>query len=60
MEVSEKFLELMRTLTAAQAALWDVIDNPDAPGPRTMLGIMSARVARLGADIASGPTRKGH
>lgn len=54
---TEKMLELMRTLTAAQAALWDVIDEPDNSGKQMLLGIMTTRCARLGAELI---TKKGH
>lgn len=54
---TDKMLELMRALTAAQAALWDVIDEPDKPGAQMMLGIMTTRCARLGAELI---TRKEH
>lgn len=49
--VREKHLELMRGLTAAQAALWDVIDNPDAKGSQMMLSVMVKRCARLSQEI---------
>ena len=57
--MNAKQAELMRCLTAAQAALWDVIDNP-TPGTEMMLGIMTVRVARLGAGLIAKPPERGH
>lgn len=49
--VDEKMLELMRALTAAQAALLDVIARPDAPSPRVMLGIMVDQATQIEAEL---------
>ncbi len=49
--MNEKHTELMRSLVAAQAALWDVIDNPGAKGAEMMLNIIVSRVARLAVDV---------
>jgi hypothetical protein len=51
--MSEKQAELMRGLTAMQAALWDVIDtNMNSVDARQMLAIIAARVTRLSMEIA--------
>lgn len=55
--MDEKQMELMRALTAAQAALWDVVDNPTA-GAQMMLGIMTTRCARLGAGLITRTPKK--
>jgi selenophosphate synthase len=49
--MNEKELELMRSLVAAQAALWDVIDDPEIPSTRAILAIVTARIARLSYEI---------
>lgn len=46
-----KQIELMRSLTAMQAALWDVVDNPEAEGARRMLAVMHMTVTRLTNEV---------
>ncbi len=54
-------MELMRSLTAMQAALWDVIDTSTPEGglgikgnlaSRQMLAILAARVRQLSREVA--------
>jgi len=49
--MTNKQLELMRRLSAAQVALWEVIDNPDAKGARQMLEIVMAGATRMALEI---------
>lgn len=49
--MEQKHAELMRSLVAAQAALWDVVDAPNDTGPKIMLAVIVARVTRLSNEI---------
>ncbi len=53
--IDERHIELMRRLTAAQAALWDVVDDPDAVGARQMFGVMMASASRLTRELLGDP-----
>ena len=47
----DKKIELMRRLSAAQVALWTLIDEPDAKGARQMLEIVMAGATRMALEI---------